>query len=164
MEKRQRESSSEPTQKRRRLEEKLPSLPVHDKRPILKAGLSWTVKNKVEDAQGTFLFDTGCTGAILNQSFVRKYGVLLVRRDQPLTIYYAQEDVMMGGGEYYTHPVHMSMGDHRETLRWEVATLEEGISGYLPVAWARKHTPDINWEFNTISWRSDYCKQNSLPV
>jgi hypothetical protein len=79
-------------------------------------------------------------------------------------MYDAQGDVMMGGGEYYTHPVHMSMGDHKETLRWEVATLEEGISGYLPIAWARKHNPDINWELNTISWRSTYCKQNCLPA
>ncbi|KAH8144330.1 uncharacterized protein LAJ45_11692 [Morchella importuna] len=132
------------------LEEELPSLPVNGKRPILKAELLWTVKNQAEDVQGTFLLDTGCTGAIFNQSFVRKYRVPLVRRDQPLTIYDAQGDVMMAGGKYYTHPVYMNMGAHRETLRWEEATLEEGISGYLPIAWARKHNPDINWELNTI--------------
>jgi hypothetical protein len=162
--KRQRETSSEPAVKQRRLEQRLPSLPVHGKRPILKAGLSWTVKGKDEGAQGSFLFDTGCTGAILNQSFVRKHGIPLVRRDQPLTMYDAQGDVMMGGGEYYTHPVCMTMGDHKETLRWEVATLEEGMTGYLPISWARKHNPDINWELNTMSWRSDYCKQNCLPA
>jgi hypothetical protein len=66
---RQREMSLEPTAKCRRMEQRLPSLPVHGKRLILKAGLSWTVKGKDESAQGSFLFDTGCTGAILNQSF-----------------------------------------------------------------------------------------------
>ncbi|KAH8145237.1 uncharacterized protein LAJ45_10798 [Morchella importuna] len=152
MEKKQRESSSEPAQKRRRLEERLSSLPVHGKMPILKAGLSWTVNGKVEDVQGTFLFDTSCTGAILNQSFVRKHGVPLVWQDQPLTMYDAQGDIMMGGGEYYTNTVHMSMGDRRETLRWELATLEEGISGSLAIACARKHNLDINWELNTMSW------------
>ncbi|KAH0607133.1 uncharacterized protein H6S33_003121 [Morchella sextelata] len=162
--KRQRETSPESAVKQRRLEQRLPSLPVHGRRPILKAGLSWTVKGKDEGAQGSFLFDTGCTGAILNQSFVRKHGIPLVRRDQPLTMFDAQGDVMMGGGEYYTHPVRMIMGDHKETLRWEVATLEEGMTGYLPISWARKHNPDINWELNTMSWRSDYCKQNCLPA
>ncbi|KAH0603433.1 uncharacterized protein H6S33_007755 [Morchella sextelata] len=162
--KRQREMSAEPAVKQRKLEQRLPSLPVHGKRPILKAGLSWTVKGKDEGAQGSFLFDTGCTGAILNQSFVKKHGIPLVRRDQPLTMFDAQGDVMMGGGEYYTHPVRMTMGDHKETLRWEVATLEEGMTGYLPISWARKHNPDINWELNTMSWRSDYCKQNCLPA
>ncbi|KAH0610375.1 uncharacterized protein H6S33_011902 [Morchella sextelata] len=162
--KRQRETSPEPAVKQRKLEQRLPSLPVHGTRPILKAGLSWTVKGKDEGAQGSFLFDTGCTEAILNQSFVRKHGIPLVRRDQPLTMFDAQGDVMMGGGEYYTHPVCMIMGDHKETLRWEVATLEEGMTGYLPISWARKHNPDINWELNTMSWRSDYCKQNCLPA
>ncbi|KAH0612037.1 uncharacterized protein H6S33_010089 [Morchella sextelata] len=50
--KRQRETSSEPAVKQRRLEQKLPSLPVHGKRPILKAGLSWTVKGKDEGVTG----------------------------------------------------------------------------------------------------------------
>jgi hypothetical protein len=76
----------------------------------------------------------------------------------------AQGDVMMGGGDYCTHPVRMTMGDHKETLRWEVATLEEGITGYLPIDWVRKYNLDINWELNAMSWRSDYCKQNCLPA
>ncbi|KAH0603149.1 uncharacterized protein H6S33_008153 [Morchella sextelata] len=38
------------------------------------------------------------------------------------------------------------------------------MTGYLPISWARKHNPDINWELNTMSWRSDYCKQNCLPA
>jgi hypothetical protein len=56
------------------------------------------------------------------------------------------------------------MGDHKETLQWELATLEEGMVDYLPVSWARNHNPDINWELNTMSWRSEYCKQNCLPA
>ncbi|KAH0603019.1 uncharacterized protein H6S33_008023 [Morchella sextelata] len=68
--KRQRETSSEPAVKQRRLEQKLLSLPVHGKRPILKAGLSWTVKGKDEGAQGSFLFDTGCTGAVTGMSSI----------------------------------------------------------------------------------------------
>jgi len=58
----------------------------------------------------------------------------------------------------------MVMGKHEEKLRWEVAPLEKGISGYLPVSWIRKHNPDINWHTNRIQFRSEHCKRHCIPT
>jgi hypothetical protein len=38
------------------------------------------------------------------------------------------------------------------------------MTSYLPISWARKYNPDINWELKTMSWRSDYYNQNCLPT
>jgi hypothetical protein len=61
---------------------------------------------------------------------------------------------MIGGGEYYTHPVPMTIGDNKDILRWELATLEEEMTDYLSISWTRKYNLDINWELKTMSWRS----------
>ena len=56
--------------KRQKTKESIPQEPIHGKRPLLKARLTWKVKNHTEQAYGSFLFDTGCTGAVLSADFV----------------------------------------------------------------------------------------------
>jgi hypothetical protein len=46
----------------------------------------------------------------------------------------AQGDLMVGAGEYFTAPLEMVMGKHKESFPWKVGPLEKGISGYLPVS------------------------------
>ena len=162
--KRQREDSPPEAPPTKKLHEEIPSEPVHGQRPVLKAELNWRIRNHTDRCHGTFMLDTGCTGPILSEEFVRKEKIPVVRRASPIQMQDAQGDIMMGAGEYITVPLEMVMGKHEEKLRWEVAPLEKGISGYLPVSWIRKHNPDINWHINRIQFRSEHCKRHCIPT
>lgn len=71
---------------------------------------------------------------------------------------------MDGIGSQYTQPLTMRIGPHQEDLVWEIGTLEEGIDGYLPVAWLSLHNPDVDWAKPKLSWRSEHCKRHCLPM
>jgi hypothetical protein len=141
-----------------------PAKPVHGQRPILKAELNWRFSNHTVRCHGTFLLDTGCTGPILSEDFVKRERIPVETRNSPIQIIDAQEDLMMSAGEYFTAPLAMVIGKHEESLRWEVGPLEKGISGYLPVSWVRKPNPDINWHTNCIQFRSEHCKKHCIPT
>jgi hypothetical protein len=139
-----------------------PAEPVHGQRPVLKAELNWRSSNHTDRCHGTFILDTGFTGPILSEDFVKKQKISVERRNSPIQMIDAQGDLMMGAGEYFTGPLEMVMGKHEQSLRWEVGPLEKGISGYLPVSWVRKHNPDINWYTKCIQFRSEHCKKQSI--
>ena len=63
------------------------------------------------------MLDTGCTGPILSEEFVRKEKIPVVRRASPIQMQDAHGDIMMGAGEYITVPLEMVMGKHEEKLR-----------------------------------------------
>lgn len=164
MAKRQRSRSPDGAPQTKKRYEEPPAEPVHGHRPLLKAELNWRTRNHTSRCHGIFLLDTGCTGAILNEEFVKKEKIPVHRRDSPIEMHDAQGDLMMGAGEYFTAPLEMVMGKHEESLRWEVGPLEKGISGYLPISWVRKHNPDINWHTNRIQFRSEHCKKHCIPT
>jgi RNase H-like domain found in reverse transcriptase/Reverse transcriptase (RNA-dependent DNA polymerase)/Integrase zinc binding domain/Chromo (CHRromatin Organisation MOdifier) domain/Integrase core domain len=164
MAKRQRSSSPDGAPQTKKRYEEPPAEPVHGQRPMLKAELNWKTRNHITRCHGTFLLDTGCTGPILNQEFVKKEKIPIERRNSPIQMLDAQGDLMMGAGEFFTAPLEMVMGKHEESLRWEVGPLEEGISGYLPISWVQKHNPDINWHTNRIQFRSEHCKKHCIPT
>jgi hypothetical protein len=45
------------------------------------------------------MLDTGCTGLILNEHFVKKWKIPVERRNSNIQMIDAQEDLMMGAGE-----------------------------------------------------------------
>ena len=162
--KRQRSSSPDGAPLTKKRLEEPPAEPVHGQRPMLKAELNWRLKNHIQRCHGTFMLDTGCTGPILSEEFVKKEKIPVEKRNSPIQMLDAQGDLMMGAGEYFTAPLEMVMGKHEESIRWEVGPLEKGISGYLPVSWIQKHNPDINWHTHRIQWRSDFCKKHCIPT
>ena len=142
-----------------------PSLPKHAKRMFIQAKLSWTDqygRHKTHEAR--LLLDCGCSGPILNKDFVWKTKVPWTRREVPISVLTADGEPMKEAGERYSPDLIMRIGHHQEELSWEVATLEEGIDGYLPVGWLQQHNPDIQWDTGKMEWRSDYCKKHCLPV
>jgi len=57
----------------------------------------------------------------------------------------------------------MSIGDHTNKIRFELADMPPGqLDGYLPMAWLKDHNPDTNWERGSLKWRYDYCKTHCL--
>ncbi len=97
--KRQREDSPPEAPPTKKLHEEIPSEPVHGQRPVLKAELNWRIRNHTDRCHGTFMLDTGCTGPILSEEFVRKEKIPVVRRASPIRMQDAQSDIIMGAGE-----------------------------------------------------------------
>jgi hypothetical protein len=122
-------------------------LPKHGKRLFIKAILHWVTEHgKNRQCEGTFLMDSGCTGAIMNSEFVFEHKLPWVKRSKPVRVTGADGSPIEGAGERYTTPLTMRIGHHQEEISWEIGQLEEGISGYLPIEWLTKHNPEIDWE------------------
>ena len=101
------------------------------------------------------MLDCGANVPILNDAFTRERGGIPCHtRNNPMPATDAAGREIQGTGKSYTSPLIMRVGEHQEELAWEVGPLEEGIDGYLPVGWFVKHNPDIDWERNTVRWRS----------
>ena len=111
------------------------------------------------------MLDCGANVPILNDTFTKERGGIPCHtRNNPMPATDAAGREIQGTGKDFTSPLIMRVGEHQEELAWEVGPLEEGIDGYLPVGWFIQHNPDIDWERNTVRWRSQYCKQHCLPV
>jgi hypothetical protein len=101
---------------------------------MLKAELNWRTKNQTQHCHVTFMLDTGCTGPLLSEEFVKKKKIPVEQRSSPIQMLDAQGDLMMGAGEYFTTLLEMVMDKHEESIRCEIGPLEKGISWYLPVS------------------------------
>jgi hypothetical protein len=78
---------------------------VQGQRPVLKAELNWRSSNHTVRCHGTFMWDTGCTGPIVSEDFVKKEKIPLERRKSPIQMIDAQGDLMMGAGAFCTSPL-----------------------------------------------------------
>src|SRR6266566_5073819 len=78
--KRQREDSPPEAPPTKKLHEEIPSEPVHQQRTVLKAELNWRICNHADRCYGTCMLDTGCTGPILSEEFVREEKIPVVRQ------------------------------------------------------------------------------------
>lgn len=72
--------------------------------------------------------------------------------------------MIQGAGQYYTPRLDMTIGKHEKVLSWEINHLREDILRYLPIPRLRCHNSEINWEFETLRWRSPYCQKQCLPA
>jgi hypothetical protein len=139
--------------------------PIHERRLFVKATVTWTsLKGEIKTHEGMFLADSGCSGATMNKTVVNRERMTVIKRAEAISISTADGSEMKEAGVYYTPPYTMRIGSHQEEISWEVATLEDGVSGYLPISWLAKHNPDIDWEKRKIKWRSLHCKQHCLPM
>jgi hypothetical protein len=139
--------------------------PIHERRLFVKATVTWTsLKGEIKTHEGMFLADSGCSGATMNKTVVNRERMTVIKRAEAISISTADGSEMKEAGVYYTPPYTMRIGSHQEEISWEVATLEDGVSGYLPISWLAKHNPDIDWEKRIIKWRSLHCKQHCLPM
>jgi hypothetical protein len=62
-------------------------LPKHGKRLFIRAILHWVNEHgKNRQCEGTFLVDSGCTGAIMNSEFVFQHKLPWVKRAEPVRV------------------------------------------------------------------------------
>lgn len=146
-------------------EKKHKASPQHARRLFLQADLSWRDQyGQTKTVKGKFLLDSGCTGPLLNKDFVWNQKVPWIRRDEPISVLSADGQPMTDAGLKYSELLVMRIGYHQEELSWEIGKLEDGIDGYLPIAWLETHNPDIQWDTGKLEWRSEYCHKHCLPV
>src|SRR6266550_2361128 len=139
--------------------------PKHGQRLFFEAKLHWY--NPEGDQVGNeviLLLDSGCSGPMLNQTFVQEHAVPWIQRESPITVNTADGRPMESAGVKYTERIVLRIGPHREELAWEISRLEEGVAGYLPISWLQCHNPDIHWDTGKLFWRSEYCKTHCLPM
>ena len=109
------------------------------------------------------MLDSGATGAVLSSVWVDEGLLRCLGRETPRPISDASGNHIHGSGLHSPKTVDMSIGNHTNKMRFELADLPPGhLDSYLPMAWLKDHIPDINWESGSLKWRSDYCKTHWL--
>ena len=125
--------------------------------------LEWSNNGKKQIKKGLLLLDSGATGAVLSSAWVRNALLPCIRQESPTRISDASGNHFPSSGLHDTKTVDVSIGDHTNKLRFELADMALGhLDGYMPMAWLKDHNPDINWERGSLKWRSDYCKTHCL--
>ena len=129
--------------------------PIHKARLIIRAVIHQGITARL-------LLDSGANCGILNNSFVRNNNIPLRKRRSPIEVRTATGDVFTGAGTAFVPETTLQIGEHKEMYAWEVGEMEEGVDGYLPIAWLHRHNPDIDWESGRLQWRSELCLKKCL--
>ena len=128
--------------------------------------LEWKVNNKIKKVRVRLLLDSGCTGPILAQSFIKRNDIPVEIKKKKLHIV-AANGIEVEGGTHNTKSLGVGMGKHVSEMKSESMGIREegpfGLVGYLPMSWLVQHNPDIDWTLGKIKWRSEYCQKHCLP-
>ena len=137
--------------------------PPHTKSIHVNVRLEWSHNGQKQSEEALLLLDSGATGAVLSSTWVTNAQLPCIRQGNPTPISDASGNHIPGSDTYYTKTVDMSMGNHTNKMRFELADMPSGhLDGYLPIAWLKDHNLDINWEKGCLKWRSDYSKAHCL--
>lgn len=139
------------------------SEPIINSCDKVKTNLNWKVKNQIERVHGFIDFDTACIRPILTREKVRKLRIPVHQRQQAVQILDATGGARLGVVVYFTQPLGIIVAKHEKTLSWEVSPLPKDVPHYFLNSWISIQNPDINWQFGTLPWRSNYCWKYSLP-
>ena len=128
--------------------------------------LEWKVNNKIKKVRARLLLDSGCTGPILAQSFIKRNDIPVEIKKKRLHVV-AANGIEVEGGTHNTKSLGVWMGKHVSEMKFESMGIREegpfGLVGYLPMSWLVQHNPDIDWTLGKIKWRSEYRRKYCLP-
>ena len=80
------------------------------------------------------LVDSGASGPILHEDFVRKNGLLVKKRKLPKQVKNANKEPIPNAGTHYMQTTVLVIGQHAKDMVWEVGMIEPQIDDYLPVS------------------------------
>ena len=125
--------------------------------------LDWTHEKQRRSSEALLLLDSGATGAVFSNEWAKMAQVQCVRRETLTPIADASGNHIPGSGQHYTRTLRMTIGDHVNEMRFELADMPDTkVNGYLTMSWLKDHNPDINWEKGSLKRRSNYCKAHCL--
>ena len=104
--------------------------PKHSERFIIQAILELLDK----EVPIRLLVDSGASGPILYEDFVRKNGLPVKKRKLPKQVKNANEEPIPNTGTHYTQLTVLVIRQHAKDMVWEVGMIESQIDGYLPVS------------------------------
>ena len=140
--------------------------PVHKRSFLVQTTLEWKLNGKTKKVPAWLLLDSGCTGLVMSQSFIKKHGIPLEAKRQKLNIV-AANGQQIKGGTHNTKSIGVWIGKHVSDMKFESMGIRDegpwGLAGYLPMPWLVEHNPDIDWTNRKIKWRSEHCQKNCLP-
>ena len=73
-----------------------------------------------------YCFDSGTTGAVLSSAWVSNAQLPCIRYETPTPISDGSGNHIPGSGLHYTKTVDMSIGDHTNKMRFELADMPPG--------------------------------------
>ena len=78
--------------------------------------------------------DSGASGPILHEEFMRKNGLLVKKRKLPKQVKNTNKEPIPNAETHYTQPTVLVIGQHAKDMVWEVGMIESQIDSYLPVS------------------------------
>ena len=99
----------------------------HQGRLIIRATI------EVTDVAVRLLVDSGVTGSILSQQFVRDSQLMIMKRNGLVTVTTATGETIEGTGTYYIPLTTLKIKDHKERMLCDIGKIESRIECYLPV-------------------------------
>ena len=105
--------------------------PEHSERFIIQVTLELLDK----EVPIRLLVDSGASGPILDEDFVRKNGLLVKERKLPKQVKNANEEPIPNAGTHYMQPIVLVIRQHAEDMVWEVGMIQSQIDSYLPISW-----------------------------
>jgi len=86
----------------------------------------WSHNGKTQSHEALFLLDSGATGALIGRAWVTNAQLRCICRETPTPISDASGNHIPGSGLHYTQTVDMSIGDHTNKMRFELADMPPG--------------------------------------
>ena len=71
--------------------------PVHKRSFLVQTTLEWKLNGKTKRFPARLLLDSGCTGPVMSQSFIKKHGIPLEAKRKKLNIVAANGQQIEGG-------------------------------------------------------------------
>jgi hypothetical protein len=101
------------------------------------------------------LVDGGAQGSMINSSFANKHSLKSKTKSEPMYLTLADGAPSRKGTVVEYAPVHLQMGDHQETIAFDVAPIAYDI--ILGLAWIHEHDAQIDWSDRSLQLRSPRC-------
>ena len=92
--------------------------PVHKRLFLVQTTLEWKLNGKTKRVPAWLLLDSGCTGPVMSQSFIKKHGIPLKAKRQKLNIV-AANGQQIEGGTHNTKSIGVWIGKHVSDMKFE---------------------------------------------
>ena len=108
----------------------------------------------------TALLDSGSSCCIIDSTFAKKWGVLTVVRDVPVTIRDFHGSEVKEAGEAFSYPLILRRRSHYSKDTFEIAPLDREAEVILPWWWMIRHKPHRFFEGvpSTIEFTEKVCQ------
>ena len=105
------------------------------------------------------LIDSGCTGSLIDASFVKQNHIPVHQLQRKIPVYNADRTPNSRGAISSFVTIELTIDDHIERIALAVTDLRTHKI-YLGYDWLKKHNPTINWKEHTIKFT---CSNDHTP-